>query len=107
MPLSLDVGDGLRAAVVHQSTLLDALVDYWQLCWQQAIPFGAEASGELTEDDRALPTLLVAGLKDDAIARQLGWSLRTMRRRVRRLHELTGTSNRFQAGAVAMRRGWL
>jgi sugar-specific transcriptional regulator TrmB/DNA-binding CsgD family transcriptional regulator len=107
LPLSLDVGDGLRAAIIHQSTLLDALVDYWELCWQQAIPFGAEVSGELTDDDRALLTLLVAGLKDDAIARQLGWSLRTMRRRVRRLHELTGTSNRFQAGAVAMRRGWL
>jgi DNA-binding NarL/FixJ family response regulator len=52
-------------------------------------------------------TLLVSGLKDEAIARQLGWSLRTMRRRTSRLHELLGADNRFQAGVNAARRGWI
>lgn len=52
-------------------------------------------------------TLLVGGLKDEAIARQLGWSVRTMRRRISRLHEELGAANRFQAGVIAARRGWI
>lgn len=107
MPLSLEIGDGVRAAVIHESSLLDALVDYWEQIWRLAIPFGAQPTAELNDDDQALLTLLATGLKDEAIARQLGWSLRTMRRRVHRLHEITGTTNRFQAGVVAIRRGWL
>jgi DNA-binding CsgD family transcriptional regulator/DNA-binding Lrp family transcriptional regulator len=110
MPLSLDL-TGVRAAIIRPSTLLDAMVDYWELCWRQALPLDAPAAGPaddpLAEEDRQLLTLLVSGLKDDAIARQLGWSVRTMRRRMSRLHELLGASNRFQAGVMATRRGWL
>ncbi|MEV6008902.1 helix-turn-helix domain-containing protein [Streptomyces sp. NPDC051976] len=110
MPLSLDL-TGVRAAIIRPSTLLDAMVDYWELCWRQALPLDAPAAGPaddpLGEEDRQLLTLLVGGLKDDAIARQLGWSVRTMRRRMSRLHELLGASNRFQAGVTATRRGWL
>ena len=106
MPLSLDL-TGVRAAVIRPSTLLDGLVDYWELCWRQAVPLHAPAEDPLAEDDRALLTLLVSGLKDEAIARQLGWSVRTMRRRISRLHELLGAANRFQAGVIAARRGWL
>jgi transcription initiation factor IIE alpha subunit len=106
MPLSLDL-TGVRAAVIRPSTLLDGLVDYWELCWQHAVPLDAPAEDPLGEDDRLLLTLLVSGLKDEAIARQLGWSVRTMRRRISRLHELLGAANRFQAGVIAARRGWL
>lgn len=106
MPLSLDMTD-VRAAVVRPSALLDALVDYWELCWRQALPLDAPAEDPLDEEDRQMLTLLISGLKDEAIARQLGWSVRTMRRRTSRLHELLGASNRFQAGVIAARRGWL
>lgn len=106
MPLSLDLTD-VRAAVIRPSTLLDGLIDYWELCWRQAVPLDAPAEDPLAEDDRALLTLLVSGLKDEAIARQLGWSIRTMRRRISRLHELLGAANRFQAGVIAARKGWL
>lgn len=106
MPLSLDLTD-VRAAVIRPSTLLDGLIDYWELCWKQAVPLDAPADDPLAEDDRALLMLLVSGLKDEAIARQLGWSIRTMRRRISRLHELLGAANRFQAGVIAARRGWL
>jgi hypothetical protein len=30
-----------------------------------------------------------------------------MRRRISRLHDLLGATNRFQAGAIAAGRGWL
>jgi DNA-binding GntR family transcriptional regulator/DNA-binding CsgD family transcriptional regulator len=106
IPLSLDL-TRVRAAIIRPSALLDAMVDYWELCWRQALPLDAPAEDPLGEEDRQMLTLLISGLKDDAIARQLGWSVRTMRRRMSRLHELLGASNRFQAGVIATRRGWL
>lgn len=106
MPLSLDFSD-VRAVVIRPSALLDGLLDYWEMCWQQALPLDAPADDPLAVDDRTLLTLLVTGLKDEAIARQLGWSLRTMRRRMSRLNELLGAANRFQAGVIATRRGLL
>lgn len=104
MPLSLDLTD-VRAIVIRQSTLLDGLIDFWELCWQQATPLFSAAVDPLSDEDRSLLTLLIAGLKDEAIARQLGWSLRTMRRRISRLNEILGAANRFQAGVIAVRRG--
>lgn len=106
MPLSLDFTD-VVAAVIRPSTLLDALVDYWDLCWRAAVPLEAPPDDPLAPEDRDLLRLLVAGLKDEAIARQLGWSIRTMRRRISRLHDLLGAANRFQAGVIAARRGLL
>lgn len=106
MPLSLNLTD-VQAVVIRPSTLLDGLIDFWEMCWQQAIPLEAPAADPLAEEDRTLLTLLVSGLKDEAIARQLGWSLRTMRRRISRLNELLGAANRFQAGVLATRKGWL
>ncbi|MFI1098425.1 helix-turn-helix domain-containing protein [Streptomyces sp. NPDC020917] len=106
IPLSLDLTQ-VRAAIIRPSALLDAVVDYWELCWRQALPLDAPAADPLGEEDRQMLTLLVSGLKDEAIARQLGWSVRTMRRRTRRLHEQLGASNRFQAGVIASRRGWI
>ena len=112
MPLTLDMTN-VRAIVVHPSTLLDALLDLFEHYWRQALPLRGAPGGdtgrvdELTEEDQALLRLLVGGLKDEAIARQLGWSLRTMRRRMRRLLDQLGAENRFQAGVLAARRGWL
>lgn len=108
MPLTLDFTTEVRAAVIRPSTLLDGLIDYWELCWRTATPLGAPAEDDpLGEEDRQMLTLLVSGLKDEAIARQLGWSVRTMRRRISRLHEELGAANRFQAGVIAARRGWI
>jgi DNA-binding NarL/FixJ family response regulator len=41
------------------------------------------------------------------IARQLGVSERTVRRRVSDLAEILGAGSRFQIGAQAVRRGWV
>jgi DNA-binding NarL/FixJ family response regulator len=50
---------------------------------------------------------LAAGAKDEQIARTLGLSLRTVRRRVAGLLIELGVDTRFQAGVEAVRRGWL
>jgi hypothetical protein len=41
---------------------------------------------------------LTSGLKDEAAARYLGLSLRTVRRRIAALMDRTGANTRFQAG---------
>jgi DNA-binding NarL/FixJ family response regulator len=51
--------------------------------------------------------LLTAGVKDQAIARQLGVSLRTIRRRLANLMREAGAVSRFQLGMLAGRRGWV
>ena len=47
------------------------------------------------------------GRTDEQIARKLGISLRTVRRRVAALMTELGVDTRFQAGVEAVRRGWL
>jgi sugar-specific transcriptional regulator TrmB/DNA-binding CsgD family transcriptional regulator len=61
--------------------------------------------GSFAAEDRRLLALLAAGLKDDAIARQLGTSPRSLRRRLRHLLDELNAETRFQAGAQASRRG--
>jgi DNA-binding CsgD family transcriptional regulator len=100
------MGD-VRAVVVRPSALLDARVDFFELCWRQAVPLRGDAGGEPADADRSLLVLLAAGLKDEAIARRLGWSLRTMRRRMSALQARLGVTNRLQAGVIAAQRGWL
>ena len=106
------------ALVVYASTLLDALVRLFELLWVTATPI-APALGWLPPPDapsdpaqsqaldRRLLTLLAAGLKDEAIARQLGVSLRTVHRRTSDLMAGLDARTRFQAGAQAARRGYL
>ncbi|MEV0811052.1 helix-turn-helix domain-containing protein [Micromonospora sp. NPDC050200] len=108
LPLSLDL-ETTQVALIHKSTLLDALVDLFETYWELAVPIGGDAGEVRTidEETRQLLTLQASGLKDDAIARQLGLSIRTMRRRMRTLLDELSATNRFQAGVQAARRGWL
>ncbi|WP_181449175.1 TrmB family transcriptional regulator [Nonomuraea aridisoli] len=112
-----------RSVVIQGSTMVVALVELFERLWREAHPINAEparhpparpSSGApdrpepadgLGPDDRRLLTLLAAGLKDDAIARQLGTSSRSLRRRLRGLLNELNSETRFQAGAEARRRG--
>ncbi|MGI5530482.1 response regulator transcription factor [Streptomyces syringium] len=57
------------------------------------------------ELDHTIVRLLAAGLKDEAIARRLGMSLRTARRHIADIMETLGAESRFQAGMLAARAG--
>jgi DNA-binding NarL/FixJ family response regulator len=81
--------------------LLDALVEMFWLLWDQAVPVVTAGMDPL---EARLMTLLAAGLKDDAIARQLTLSSRTVGRRVAELMDTLGARTRFQAGVHAQRR---
>lgn len=102
------------ALLVHQSGLLDALVALWETWWSAATPLvtGAQALADdvgphLEDADAQVLGLLLGGLTDEAIGKQLGMSLRTVQRRVRALMELAGVSTRLQLGWHAARRGWV
>ncbi|MEU6714481.1 LuxR C-terminal-related transcriptional regulator [Nonomuraea sp. NPDC046802] len=110
LPLSTDASAHADSAViVHSSTLLDALVTLFEVLWRSSLPLPAKSfspSAAESLPDPALFTLLAAGLKDEAVARQLGVSLRTVHRRVSELMDRLGARTRFQAGLLAARRGW-
>ncbi|MCS5732357.1 helix-turn-helix domain-containing protein [Herbiconiux daphne] len=60
-----------------------------------------------TREEKAILALIATGMKDESIARQLGMSPRSLRRRSHELMVELGATNRFQAGAEAARRGWV
>lgn len=72
-------------------------------------PDGEEtaAATTITPGEKALLGLLDTGLTDEAAARQLGVSVRTVRRQMAALMGKLGASSRFQAGHKAAERGWL
>ncbi|MER5944277.1 MULTISPECIES: helix-turn-helix domain-containing protein [unclassified Streptomyces] len=102
------------ALVVHASGLLELLSGLFESVWRDALPVSLGLSG-LTEqqpdgpDDTDLEvlSLLLAGLTDASVAKQLDLGLRTVQRRVKRLMELTGVTTRLQLGWHAYERGWV
>jgi DNA-binding CsgD family transcriptional regulator len=107
-------GKRTTAVYLRQSGLTDALTELFEAHWAQGTPMYATSDTtsppshpEISDEDRALLQLLNAGLKDEAISRQLDISHRTLRRRIAELTRRLGATSRFQAGTQAMRRGWL
>ena len=60
-----------------------------------------------TRDERRLMMLLAEGLTDESVAEKLGWSRRTLDRRLKAAMTKLGARSRFQAGVLLMRSGWL
>ncbi|MEV7080005.1 transcriptional regulator [Streptomyces sp. NPDC093516] len=106
VPLSGPVYDDLL--VIHPCGMLDALTELYEAYWARAEPIvGALPAdgGTFGPDDLLLLGMLKAGLKDHAIARQLGCSTRTATRRVAAVLARLGVDTRFQAGVEAAARG--
>lgn len=93
---------------VRQRSVVAALTWWFEALWATATPVPAFDSGEARPDlRRFLLEQLVAGAQDEVIARKLGISLRTVRRRIASLMSDLGVDTRFQAGVEAVRRGWI
>jgi len=112
----IEPGNSKRGAlVVRQPSLVVGLADLFSRTWDEAdeleldgAPAAAEEPGAaLSEPDLKLLALLAAGATDEAVARELGVSVRHLRRRLSRILAALGASSRFEAGAEAARRGWL
>lgn len=91
-----ELGSGY--VVLRDPLVVRLYTAYFDLAWKHGVP-APSGEGGGTGDPR-LVELLELGLKDEAIARHLGISLRTVRRRVARLMAVNGVDTRFQLGWV-------
>ncbi len=109
LPLRLG-HDVERVLLIRQEALVGALRLFFESHWERALSVpgfdGAPDDGGPI-DRRVFLEQLSLGVKDEQIARALGISLRTVRRRVAEILAMLGVETRFQAGAEAVRRGWL
>ncbi|WP_217214014.1 helix-turn-helix domain-containing protein [Streptomyces sp. AC550_RSS872] len=99
------------ALLIRYPSMVRALVELFDIVWASAVPLGAGPQNA-PEDaptirEAALLRMLADGLTDEGIARKMGVSLRTVRRNTADLQKRLGVQSRFQAGAEAVRRGWL
>ena len=107
LPEPLGFADEPRI-LVRQPAIVGALTLLFERYWEQAIALPDLDTRRPRVDVRgSLLRQLAAGAKDEHIARTLGLSLRTVRRRVADLMIELGADTRFQAGVEAARRGWL
>lgn len=96
--------------IIRQPSLVVSLTALFEALWERAlvVPGLDSTQGERsTNDRRLLLDQLARGAKDEQIARVLGLSLRTVRRRVADVLDELEAGSRFQAGVEAVRRGWL
>jgi DNA-binding CsgD family transcriptional regulator len=129
LPMKLALADGVLAMipllrtgdrevtasyVIHPSPILDALTALFESVWSGSAPvrLGAGVApdrgpADLDPDESRLMTLLASGLSDSAAGRVLGWSERTVQRRVVKLMDRLGVRTRLQLGIEAARTGWV
>ncbi len=82
-------------------------LEYW---WISATPLEdlvRDLVNGPTPQERSILRLMLAGVRDEAIAREIGVSIRTFRRNLAALMNKLGAENRFQAGVKASAKGWL
>lgn len=96
---------GDRLVIRHRG-LVQVLRAFFELLWQRGTSVPG-LGGTVGDERRQLLTLLASGAIDEQMARALGLSLRTVRRRIAALMSDLGVESRFQAGVEAVRRGWL
>lgn len=106
LPEPLGYAD-MPLTVVRQRGVVEALTQWFELLWERAATPAVASGGARRDQRRFLLLQLAAGEHDEQIARRLGLSLRTVRRRVADLMTELGADSRFQAGVEAARRGWI
>ncbi|MEO3974354.1 helix-turn-helix domain-containing protein [Streptomyces sp. CAU 1734] len=113
IPLTAAYGAEPAALVVHGCGLLDSLVALFEAVWREALPLRLTPGGYEESvpgpdaTDLEILSLLLAGMTDARVAKQLDLGLRTVQRRVKGLMELTGVTTRLQLGWHAYAKGWV
>jgi DNA-binding NarL/FixJ family response regulator len=111
-----DPGGAQESLLFQGSRMLGLLGGLFETAWIQAAPLAevspqpgpaavAGAVASLTGQHQMIVRCLADGATDQAIARQLGITTRTVARRINEIYEALGVQSRFQAGAMARRRG--
>lgn len=98
------------AALLSGASVVAAMCALFEEVWQNATPLGVappRSEKGLSSQEITVLRLMAQGHTDDAIARQMKVSPRTVRRICRDLMAQLGARGRFQAGIRAAERGWL
>lgn len=94
-------------AVQFTSTVLAEFINIaFAKVWDNALQVSNrkfETGTFLDEDEVIILRLLAAGQKDESVARALGVSVRTVRRKIQNLQRNFGAASRFQLGAISSR----
>lgn len=97
---SYEVPDTCTATIIRDPALIQILLEVFEFTWEFGQPIPTVFAAETSERRGELIALLLAGVTDAVIARELGVTERTVRRWVKDLHTFTGTETRLQLGAA-------
>ncbi|GAA0371762.1 LuxR family transcriptional regulator [Microbispora corallina] len=117
MPLRPD-DPAAGSLLIHSPALLEVLIALFESVWERAVPVALNTPEPAVPGGSGLPEgldgrtrdilrLLAAGMKDDAVARVLGLSRRTVQKHISDAAKALGARTRFQIALTARSRGWL
>ena len=103
------------AMVIRAGGVLEAMAGLFEAVWAQGLPIRLTDTGEVRTEagqqpdavDLQVLSLLLVGMTDVSVAKQLDLGLRTVQRRVKRLMDIAGLTTRMQLGWHAYERGWV
>jgi predicted transcriptional regulator len=102
---------GPAAVVLTTREVITCLGTLFDMLWDSALPLPTPMTvavpAEPSQHEREILELMHAGLKDEAIARELGVSTKTVRRAVSSLADRLGVKDRFSLGVLVGTQGWL
>jgi predicted transcriptional regulator len=100
VPLSAQEGHTSAGVclVIHRSSLLEALTDLFDTYWLRGTDVRRDQDEPPNGMEDKILVMLAAGMKDEAIARDLGVSTATVRRRINQVMARLGVTTRFQVG---------
>jgi DNA-binding CsgD family transcriptional regulator len=118
VPVAVEADGEPGAVLLHRSGLLTGIEALFETIWARAHPLELLASPAgtqiaevdrhgLTDLDRQIVALLLAGLSDQAVSTQLDLSMRTLQRRLRHLMDIAAVRTRMQLGWYAAENGWV
>ncbi|MFI1168059.1 helix-turn-helix transcriptional regulator [Streptomyces sp. NPDC020801] len=106
----IDPAAVVGALCVRERGIVGTLAAVFEAAWATATPLDVPrpaCDAALTASDTGLLNLLATGITDEAAAKRLGVSLRTVRRQMSALMERLGASSRFEAGFKVAQHGWI
>lgn len=99
---------GLPFLIVREPAMVRSFYAQFAGQWKTSHSVGVGAEDSLAaETVGEIVGILQSGVTDEVAARQLGVSVRTVRRRVAAVMDLLGAKSRFEAGVKAVRAGWV
>ena len=99
--------DSIRAVMKGEKLLSPNLVSSVVDQYQKLAQTQAQKDAGLTPDELQVLTAIADGSSNKDLAEKFFWSEATVKRRVQEIVEKMGVSNRTQAIAEALRKGWI